>query len=214
LLDRATLPSDTKILVWKYKPGRFYHYPVVEIGTELFLHGKSFASQVTLTNTTHTISFSDLFNLDDLVSWDTQFKIKNHKSPPQPLKKAIVSLLLMTHRKNETVLTKILDILDTVAASKALDSVMDTINKTMSMYEQSLQKPENHYTNIGLDASKRATYTKSDIERAYRLFVKEWHPDKVQGEKKTEAEVKYAKANQAVDILKNEQKKIAYDARL
>jgi hypothetical protein len=44
LLGRATLPSDTKIFIWKYKPGQFYHYPVVEMGAKLFFHGKSFVS--------------------------------------------------------------------------------------------------------------------------------------------------------------------------
>ncbi len=48
-----------------------------------------------------------------------------------------------------------------------------------------------------------------EIKRAFRVKAKEFHPDHHSGEK--EAEEKFKKINEAYDVLKDEQKRAAYD---
>jgi DnaJ-class molecular chaperone len=55
------------------------------------------------------------------------------------------------------------------------------------------------------------TASDSELKSAYRKQALKWHPDKHKGEAKKEAEQKFKEVNQAYEVLKNPQKKQAYD---
>ena len=58
-----------------------------------------------------------------------------------------------------------------------------------------------------LEVSKTATA--DEIKKSYRKLAMKYHPDRNQGNK--EAEARFKDINQAYDILKDEQKRAAYD---
>lgn len=62
-----------------------------------------------------------------------------------------------------------------------------------------------HYETLGITAAA----TTADIRRAYRLQAKQMHPDKEAG-----TEAKMVRLNEAYDILKDPDKRQAYDATL
>jgi len=61
------------------------------------------------------------------------------------------------------------------------------------------------YQTLGVD--KKATA--DDLKKAYRKMAMQYHPDKNQGNK--EAEAKFKEVNEAYDVLKDDQKRAAYD---
>lgn len=64
---------------------------------------------------------------------------------------------------------------------------------------------KDYYELLGVSRSSSA----SDIKKAYLKLAKEYHPDRNPGN--AEAEKKFKEISQAYDILKDEQKKAAYD---
>jgi len=58
---------------------------------------------------------------------------------------------------------------------------------------------------VSKDADERA------IKRAYRKLAKTWHPDRVQEDKKEEAEQKFKKINEAYAVLSDADKRRQYD---
>ena len=61
------------------------------------------------------------------------------------------------------------------------------------------------YQTLGVD--KHAS--KDELKKAYRKMAMQYHPDKNQGDEKAEA--KFKEINEAYDILKDDQKRAAYD---
>ena len=64
---------------------------------------------------------------------------------------------------------------------------------------------QDYYELLGVSRSAKA----DDLKKAYRKLAMKYHPDKNQGDK--EAEKKFKEINEAYDILKDEQKRDAYD---
>ena len=64
---------------------------------------------------------------------------------------------------------------------------------------------KDYYKTLGV--AKNAT--SDELKKAYRDLAKKYHPDKNQGDK--EAERKFKEINEAYDILKDDQKRSAYD---
>lgn len=64
---------------------------------------------------------------------------------------------------------------------------------------------KDYYGTLGVD--KRATA--DEIKKAYRKLAMKWHPD--QNKDNAEAEEKFKEINEAYDVLKDEQKRAAYD---
>ena len=62
-----------------------------------------------------------------------------------------------------------------------------------------------YYKTLGVDRSADA----ASIKSSYRRLAKELHPDRNPGDDK--AEQNFKEINQAYDILKDEQKRAAYD---
>lgn len=60
-----------------------------------------------------------------------------------------------------------------------------------------------------LGVSKNASA--EEIKRAYRRKALEWHPDKHKGDGKRQAEQKFKEINQAYEVLRDSQKRQAYD---
>ena len=55
----------------------------------------------------------------------------------------------------------------------------------------------------------RATRARDDLKKAYRKLAMQYHPDRNPGDK--QAEAKFKEVNEAYDVLKDEQKRAAYD---
>src|ERR1043165_3816743 len=53
------------------------------------------------------------------------------------------------------------------------------------------------------------TATDGELKSAYRKLAMKWHPDRNPGNK--ECETKFKEINEAYDVLKDEQKRAAYD---
>lgn len=68
------------------------------------------------------------------------------------------------------------------------------------------EEKRDYYEVLGVDKSASA----DDIKRAYRKLAKKYHPDLNPGDK--EAEAKFKEANEAYEILSDEDKKARYDA--
>jgi molecular chaperone DnaJ len=64
---------------------------------------------------------------------------------------------------------------------------------------------QNYYTLLGVDKGA----SQDEIKKSYRKLAVKHHPDKNPGDEKSE--VKFKEINAAYDILKNEQKRAAYD---
>ena len=64
---------------------------------------------------------------------------------------------------------------------------------------------QDYYTTLG--AAREASA--DDLKKAYRKLAMQFHPDRNPGDKKAEA--KFKEINEAYDILKDEQKRAAYD---
>ncbi|MBY0501053.1 MAG: molecular chaperone DnaJ [Alphaproteobacteria bacterium] len=64
---------------------------------------------------------------------------------------------------------------------------------------------QDYYELLGVSRSAKA----DEIKKAYRKLAMKWHPDKNQGNK--EAEKKFKEISEAYEILKDEQKRAAYD---
>ena len=62
-----------------------------------------------------------------------------------------------------------------------------------------------YYEVLGVDKNASA----DDIKKAYRKKAKQYHPDLNPGDK--EAEAKFKEANEAYEVLSDEQKKARYD---
>lgn len=64
---------------------------------------------------------------------------------------------------------------------------------------------QDYYKTLGIDKGAGA----DDIKKAYRKLAMQYHPDRNQGDK--EAEKKFKEINEAYEILKDDQKRAAYD---
>lgn len=64
---------------------------------------------------------------------------------------------------------------------------------------------KNYYETLGVNK----TATPDEIKKAYRKLAMQYHPDRNQGDKT--AEQKFKEINEAYDVLKDEQKRAAYD---
>lgn len=64
---------------------------------------------------------------------------------------------------------------------------------------------QDYYDLLGVSRTAKA----DEIKKAYRKLAMKYHPDKNQGDK--EAEKKFKEINEAYDVLKDEQKRAAYD---
>lgn len=64
---------------------------------------------------------------------------------------------------------------------------------------------KDYYSILGVDRSA----TQDEIKKAYRKLAVKYHPDKNPGDK--QAEEKFKEINEAYDVLKDEQKRAAYD---
>jgi molecular chaperone DnaJ len=64
---------------------------------------------------------------------------------------------------------------------------------------------QDFYTTLGVDRSASA----DDLKRAYRTLAMKWHPDRNSGDKT--AEQKFKDLTEAYDVLKDDQKRAAYD---
>ena len=64
---------------------------------------------------------------------------------------------------------------------------------------------KDYYSILGVSR----TATQDEIKKAYRKLAVQYHPDKNPGNK--EAEEKFKEINEAYDVLKDEQKRAAYD---
>lgn len=64
---------------------------------------------------------------------------------------------------------------------------------------------KNFYETLGVDKKAPA----EEIKKAYRKLAMKWHPD--QNKDNPEAEEKFKEINEAYDVLKDEQKRAAYD---
>src|SRR4051812_14110530 len=64
---------------------------------------------------------------------------------------------------------------------------------------------QDYYTTLGMARDASA----DDLKKAYRKLAMQFHPDRNPGNK--QAEAKFKEINEAYDILKDEQKRAAYD---
>src|SRR6202142_1366584 len=64
---------------------------------------------------------------------------------------------------------------------------------------------QDYYELLGVNRTSRA----DDIKKAYRKLAMQHHPDRNPGNK--QAETKFKEASEAYDVLKDEQKRAAYD---
>lgn len=64
---------------------------------------------------------------------------------------------------------------------------------------------QNYYDLLGVTK----TASEEELKKAYRKLAMQWHPDKNQGN--AEAEKKFKEINEAYDVLKDPQKRAAYD---
>lgn len=65
--------------------------------------------------------------------------------------------------------------------------------------------PQDFYSTLGVDRSASA----DDIKKAYRKMAMKYHPDRNKGD--ASAETKFKEINEAYEVLKDPQKKAAYD---
>jgi DnaJ family protein C protein 3 len=68
-------------------------------------------------------------------------------------------------------------------------------------------KEKNYYKILGIQRSA----SKKEIKSAYRKLALEWHPDKVDSDKKEEAEKKFQDISEAYEVLSDEELKAKYD---
>src|SRR6476659_5506875 len=64
---------------------------------------------------------------------------------------------------------------------------------------------QDYYTTLGVGRDAGA----EDLKKAYRKLAMQYHPDRNPGNK--QAEGRFKEVNEAYDILKDEQKRAAYD---
>src|ERR1700755_580022 len=64
---------------------------------------------------------------------------------------------------------------------------------------------QDYYATLGVARDANA----DDLKKAYRKLAMQYHPDRNPGDKK--AEMRFKEVNEAYDILKDEQKRAAYD---
>src|SRR5215218_1536114 len=64
---------------------------------------------------------------------------------------------------------------------------------------------QDYYATLGVARDAGA----EDLKKAYRKLAMKFHPDRNPGDK--QAETKFKEVNEAYDILKDEQKRAAYD---
>src|SRR5215470_5141379 len=64
---------------------------------------------------------------------------------------------------------------------------------------------QDYYELLGVDRGAAA----DDLKKAYRKLAMQWHPDRNPGDKA--AEQKFKDINEAYDVLKDDQKRAAYD---
>src|ERR1043166_2449775 len=64
---------------------------------------------------------------------------------------------------------------------------------------------QDYYTTLGVAKDANA----EDLKRAYRKLAMDYHPDRNPGD--TASEAKFKELNEAYDILKDDQKRAAYD---
>src|ERR1700688_4395392 len=64
---------------------------------------------------------------------------------------------------------------------------------------------QDYYATLGVERSASA----EELKKAYRKLAMQYHPDRNPGDAKSEA--KFKELNEAYDVLKDEQKRAAYD---
>jgi len=64
---------------------------------------------------------------------------------------------------------------------------------------------QDYYTTLGVAKDANA----DDLKKSYRKLAMQYHPDRNPGDK--QAEAKFKEINEAYDVLRDEQKRAAYD---
>lgn len=79
--------------------------------------------------------------------------------------------------------------------------------------QERINSQRDHYKALGFDRKKKHEVTLSDIKKAYRKFVKLYHPDKHKTpEEKEKAGKKYKEITEAYEVLSDDSKRQRYDA--
>jgi len=104
---------------------------------------------------------------------------------------------------------------EAIRSSKSIpQNLHDQFNQLLQRIkrEKKMASQKDYYKLLGLDKTKKSTYTAKDIKSAYRKMTMKYHPDRLEGEDKKAAAKKYSAITQAYEILSDEEKRARYDS--
>ena len=97
------------------------------------------------------------------------------------------------------------------AVEAAPDSTQEKQDAKRKLHDAQIalkqSKEKNYYKILGVARNA----DKKEIKKAYRKLALEWHPDKVDDEKKDEAENKFQDISEAYEVLSDEENRAKYD---